>query len=369
MEMKGICTGILFLICFLVLLLPFKVKKVEENIEPFFLLMGIIALTVSHFLSGGMVGWSEETVKEAVLAPVSMHNLPIGIFQVVLIFGLVFYFFHEPLYRAINSAVKKIGFELFFLLFTIILGFCSSIISVIVSAVIIGEVFAAFDLRRDLLVKAVVIICFAVGLGAALTPLGEPLSTIAISKLSGPPYNASFTFLIHLLGIYIIPAVLAIAIFGAVYLKRLRRGEEKMTLKVAEYKETLRAVFWRAIKVYLFVAGLMLLGAGMKPIAVWYFSQIPPPGLYWVNTISAFLDNATLTAIEIEPSLSLLQIKSALMGLLIAGGMLIPGNIPNIVSAGRLGIKSTEWAKVGLPIGIALLIIFFLIIYMPCFQM
>ena len=36
--------------------------------------------------------------------------------------------------------------------------------------------------------------------------------------------------------------------------------------------------------------------------------------------------------------MSLTQILSIIMGLLIAGGMLIPGNIPNIVAAGRLKI-------------------------------
>lgn len=39
---------------------------------------------------------------------------------------------------------------------------------------------------------------------------------------------------------------------------------------------------------------------------------------------SAILDNATLAAAEIGPSLSEAQIKSALLGLLISGDMLIP---------------------------------------------
>ncbi len=29
--------------------------------------------------------------------------------------------------------------------------------------------------------------------------------------------------------------------------------------------------------------------------------------------------------------------------------MLIPGNIPNIISAGKLGITSKEWARLGVP--------------------
>jgi predicted cation transporter len=48
-----------------------------------------------------------------------------------------------------------------------------------------------------------------------------------------------------------------------------------------------------------------------------------------------------------------------MMGLLISGGMLIPGNIPNIVAASRLGISSREWAGHGLRIGALLLILCF----------
>ena len=49
------------------------------------------------------------------------------------------------------------------------------------------------------------------------------------------------------------------------------------------------------------------------------------------------------------------------MGLLVSGGMLIPGNIPNIVSACKLNIGSKEWAKLGVPLGFVVLIIYFII--------
>jgi predicted cation transporter len=78
--------------------------------------------------------------------------------------------------------------------------------------------------------------------------------------------------------------------------------------------------------------------------------------------ISAVLDNATLTAIEINAQMVLPKIVAVVMGLLIAGGMLIPGNIPNIVAAGRLKISMKEWAKLGIPIGIVMLLVFFVIL-------
>jgi predicted cation transporter len=52
------------------------------------------------------------------------------------------------------------------------------------------------------------------------------------------------------------------------------------------------------------------------------------------------------------------------MGLLLAGGMLIPGNIPNIISASKLNIKSKDWAILGIPIGLGLMVIFFIILKM-----
>jgi predicted cation transporter len=41
--------------------------------------------------------------------------------------------------------------------------------------------------------------------------------------------------------------------------------------------------------------------------------------------------------------------------LLISGGMLIPGNIPNIIAAHTLQIKSTEWARFGVPLGLVMM--------------
>lgn len=58
-------------------------------------------------------------------------------------------------------------------------------------------------------------------------------------------------------------------------------------------------------------------------------------------------------------SLTMNQQRAAFLGLLIGGGMLVPGNIPNIVAASRLGISSREWAAHGLSTGILLLILCF----------
>lgn len=200
-----------------------------------------------------------------------------------------------------------------------------------------------------------VIACFAVGLGAALTPIGEPLSTIVVKKL-----NEDFFYLIELVGEYIIPSVIILGIYSAIRVG----GVSVKEIEIPEYTETLRTVVVRAIRVYVFIAALVLLGEGFTPIIDWYISKIPPEIIYWVNMVSAILDNATLAAAEIGPQLTELQIKGALMGLIISGGMLIPGNIPNIVAAGRLRITMNEWAKIGVPLGLLMMSVFFVIIYL-----
>jgi predicted cation transporter len=370
MEQLMIVNILLVCIFIVVLVLPFKVKKVEENLEIFLFICGIAALSVSSFatLDGETFGWTNAIVVEALTAPVmitTVAGIPIGIVQIVLIVGLIIYFAHAQIQRVIQTLVNRV--PIYFLVFFLIcgLGLISSIISAILAAIILVEIVCALPLGRPEKIGVTVISCFSIGLGAVLTPLGEPLSTIAISKLSGDPYYAGFWFLFELLGIYVIPGVIAMGVLGVVFLKRQGIPTEKLECKLV--RESIRDVFIRAGKVYLFIMALVFLGAGFIPLILEYVIQIPAEGLFWVNIVSAILDNATLTAAEIGPQLSMIQIKSALMGLLIAGGMLIPGNIPNIVAAGKMGITSKEWARYGVPLGLALMFIYFLILFAPAY--
>jgi predicted cation transporter len=228
---------------------------------------------------------------------------------------------------------------------------------------VLVEMVCALPINRGDKISVTIVACFSIGLGAALTPLGEPLSTIATSRLSGPPYYAGFDFLFNLLGLYIIPGIIALGIVGVIIYHRSGLSEEALVCELR--RDTLAEVAIRAAKVYVFIMALIFLGEGFKPLIVQYVVSIPPAGLYWVNMISAVLDNATLTAAEISPVLSELQIRSALMGLIIAGGMLIPGNIPNIISAGKIGITSREWAKIGIPVGLVTMVIYFAAIFIP----
>ena len=194
----------------------------------------------------------------------------------------------------------------------------------------------------------------AIGLGAALTPIGEPLSTIATAKL-----HEDFWFLMRLLGPWIIPGIVLLGVWTA--FQPLRYAGESLT--EAKEQETYGGVVVRAVRVYLFVMALTLLGEGFKPVIDRFVIQLDARILYWINMVSAILDNATLTAAEISPEMTLIQVRAVLMGLLISGGMLIPGNIPNIISANKLGIRSRTWARWGVPLGLALLVLYFVILF------
>ena len=358
----------LFAIFCAVMILPFSVRKIEQNLEVFLFVCGVIALTISGFasLSGVTTGWNAAIVIEALTSPLniaSVAGIPIGIVQIVLVMGLLIYFFHHQLERAINGLVESFSLKVIVPLLIIVLGLVSSVISAILAAIILVEIINALPLAKEAKIEITVIACFSIGLGAGLTPLGEPLTTIVIAKLSGDPYNAGFLFLVDKVGIYLIPTVIVLGALGLIALKK--RKADETNLKCVVEREEVREVIFRAGKVYLFIMALVFLGEGFKPLILGYVVLIPPEAIYWVNMVSAVLDNATLAAAEISPVLSISQITSALMGLLIAGGMLIPGNIPNIIAAGKMGITSKEWAKIGIPLGLVLMSVFFCVLFIP----
>ena len=183
-----------------------------------------------------------------------------------------------------------------------------------------------------------------------MTPLGMPASTLVLAAL-----HADFFYLARLLGPFVIVGVILVAIPTLF----LREENGDSALELAPESDSFAPVLIRAGKVYIFIVGLVGLSAGLRPVADAYLRDLPGAFLFWLNTISAVVDNATLAAVEIGPALSVSQQRFAMMGLLISGGMLIPGNIPNIVAASRLGITSREWAGHGPRIGALLLILCF----------
>ncbi|MHC1686707.1 MAG: DUF1646 family protein [Methanothrix sp.] len=370
MQVTAIDIG-LFAIVLVVLLGPFLVKKIEHNLEAFLFVMGVLAVTIAGFENKDVlasigysheqiaeVGWNMKLIMEAIMEPVVK-----GIVPAVLIAGLIFHYGRDKAQSIMASILKKVSLKLIIFLIVVILGLASSIITAIIAALLLVELLNCMPLDRNTKINVVIIACFSIGLGAVLTPLGEPLSTIAITKLQGAPYYAGFFFLFNRLAIYIIPGIIAMGLLSIFFVGK--KGSETCE-KVEEVAETLMDVVMRAVKVYIFVMALLLLGGGMKIVIDKYLLTVPSQILYWVNMISAILDNATLTAAELSPAMEITQIQAVLMGLLISGGMLIPGNIPNIISANKLGITSKEWARLGVPLGLILMGLYFVwIFYIP----
>lgn len=329
------------IVVLLVLVLPFMIKTVEQNLEVFLFIMGLFAVLLSQ-------QWSTELLMKALKEPIIIS-------AAVFIFGFLFKVLKKNINSVIRSIQKYIPDQILFFLIVVILGLLSSIITAIIAALFLVELVNALKLDRKSEVSLTIISCFSIGLGAALTPIGEPLATIVISKL-----YADFWYLFRNFGLLIIPTIIALGLFAAFF---IRPNQASLGLISKQQEESLKEVIIRALKIYLFVMALTFLGTGLKPMIDRFVLGLASQLLYWINMISAILDNATLAAAEISDKMAINQIMAILMGLLISGGMLIPGNIPNIISASKLNIQSKEWARLGVPLGLIIMILFYLIIF------
>ena len=340
--------GIIFA---LVSILPFLIKRIEHNLEFFLLAMGLAAS-----IAGGVLSLE-------LLWEVMTSHLLYLITAAVLTAGLLFKLLNMAIRRAINAAIVFVPFKILIFGLIILLGLGASVITAIIASLLLVEIVSLLPISRGERIKLSVLACFSIGLGAALTPVGEPLSTIVVSKL-----HADFWFLFREIGPYIFPCIVGLGCLGAFFVKQgenLAEADNPVEeLEEIGETETYASVSIRALKVFLFIVALELLGAGFKPFIDTFMVRWDSRVLYWANTASAILDNATLAAAEISAKLTAEQIRAILMGLLISGGMLIPGNIPNIITAGRLKISSRDWAHLGVPIGLALMAIYFAILYL-----
>lgn len=333
---------LLSIIICLALFLPFTVHAVEKELEAFLFVLGILAVSITG-------AWSWELVGHA-------FTEPIEISLAVLITGLLFRKFRGAVTKFIEMIEDKIGLKPTIIVLVFGLSLLSSVITAIIAALVLCEIASTLRLSKRDTIHVIVMGCFAIGMGAVLTPLGEPLSTIVTSKLAGEPHNAGFFYLFNLLWEFILPGVLLFSVLAA------RIKEPQISSKRKVEAESIKDIALRAAKVFLFVMALVFFGKGLTPLAEISILKLPEWALYWANSISAILDNATLAAAEIVPNMTNKQIEFLLMALIVSGGFLIPGNIPNIICASKFKIKSKEWAKDALPVGIAVMLLYFIIL-------
>jgi predicted cation transporter len=325
----------------LVLALPFSVRQVEEELELFLLAMGALAVSLSG-------QWSTELLHHALTDPLPLAAAVLGA-------GILFRWLQPRLRYYAAAAQARWGERLFAAILVLGLGLLSAFVTAIIAALLLAELLVALRRPAGEQNKLAVLACFSIGLGSGLTPLGGPLASIATSRLSAEPYHAGFWFMANALG----PWALALMLGLALVAWSIPPGPRSKQAQ-AWAEETWSGLAWRGAKAYLFVAGLVLLGQGFAPAAERWLLTLPTGLLYWANLSSAVLDNATLAAAEVGPHVAPEKLKALLMGLMISGGMLIPGNVPNIVCASKLKLRAKDWARFGVPLGLALMLIAYL---------
>lgn len=341
-------TIILLIVLVVTAFAPLLIRKVEENLEPFLLAMGIIASLASGALT------------QHALIEIFSNKLLYIITAAVFIVSLLFRLFEDKIGTFNKFMLNHLPLKLIVFLLIVCLGLLSSVITAIVASLLLTEFISILPLECKNKVRVSIIGCFSIGLGAVLTPVGEPLSTIVITKL-----DERFTYLIGLIGAWVLAGILLLGLLSLFFVENNWRENfaENADLIFIPERETVPKIVTRAVKIFVFVVGLDLLGNGFKPLIDAYVIHWDNRLLYFTNVLSAILDNATLAAAEVSPSMTALQIKSVMMSLLVSGGMLITGNIPNIIAAGRLKISVKEWAKFGVPLGAVALAGYYLALF------
>lgn len=317
---------------------PIVLAPLERNLEAFFFVLGVIAA-----LLAGCLTWA--VVLKAATEPILISLMVVGA-------ALVFVRWRQAFDRIFGRIRGRLPQSVLTALAVFIIAAASALITSIVAALVLAEITGLLRLERAQQLNVVILGCFAIGLCSALTPMGGPLSTLAAGAL-----GLNFFGLFRLLAGYVMPAVVILSLLAGV----AARGGLDSAREPDEVRESLRDALLQGLKVFGFISGLVLIGEAFAPLAARYIPLLGGTGLYWGNTVSAALDNSTLVALEFH-HLSLAQARLALLSLLISGGMLIPGNIPNIVCAGILHILSYTWARIGVPLGVLLLGIYFALV-------
>ncbi len=347
MEISLFAQILLGLVVLNLLVWPLKSKWVENHLELFLLILGAAAVTIS-----GM--WSKEFIYDAL-------NSPINVAFIVLVVSIIFNYYSRYIFRVLFILFRFFEPKYSFAILVFLLGITSSVFSVTVAALVLAEVLQVVNLEREQTVKVTVYACYAIGLGAVLLPLAEPLGLVIYKELAAGPHQADFFFVLKHFFWWIVPGILLMAL-AAGY--TVRNANAQVELHIREDKEDTRSMLRRTWHIYLFVAALTLISTGLRPFADATIARLSGKILFWANSVSVIIDNATLAAIEVTPEVSIPNLMYMVIGLAAFGSMLVQGNLPNIVAAEKLGIKSREWARVAVPAGAVLMSGYFIALWM-----
>ena len=336
---------LLALVALNLLVWPLVSRWVESHLELFLLGVGAAAVTISG-------GWSVDFIYKTLQSPVNVAFI-------VLVVSVIFNNYSRYIFRVLFIFFKALEPKYSFALLIFALGVASSLVSVTVAALVLAEVLQVVHLERQKMVHITVFACYAIALGAVLTPLAEPMGLVINSALSGAPYHADFFFLFRHFSGWILPALVVLAVAAGYTARHAGAG---LQMYIREDKETYSSVLRRTWHIYMFVAALHLISTGLRPLAQSTITHLGGKVLFFANAVSVIIDNATLAAIEIVPTISPADLTYMVIGLAAFGSMLVQGNLPNIVAAEKLGIKSREWASIAVPTGLMLMMGYFIVL-------
>ncbi|MBP5403692.1 MAG: DUF1646 family protein [Elusimicrobiaceae bacterium] len=184
------------------LIMPLVSRWAESHLELFLLAIGAAAVTVSG-------GWNGALVHKTLATPVYVSFI-------VVVVSVIFNNYSRYIFRILFAFFRTLEPRYSFALLVLILGLISSLVSVTVAALILAEVLQVVNLEHNTTVKITVFACYAIGLGAVLTPLAEPMGLVINNALSGPPHHADFFFLLrHFFG-WISPAICGLAVAAVI---------------------------------------------------------------------------------------------------------------------------------------------------------
>ena len=304
MEISLLAKILLGLVVLNLLVWPLKSKWVENHLELFLLMVGAAAVTIS-----GM--WSKEFIYDAL-------NSPVNVAFIVLVVSIIFNYYSRYIFRVLFVLFRFFEPKYSFAILVFLLGITSSVFSVTVAALVLAEVLQVVNLEREQTVKVTVYACYAIGLGAVMLPLAEPLGLVIYKELAAGPHQADFFFVLKHFFWWIMPAISLMAL-AAGY--TVRNANAQVELHIREDKEDTRSMLRRTWHIYLFVAALTLISTGLRPFADATIARLSGKILFWANSVSVIIDNATLAAIEITPDVTIPNLMYMVIGLAAFGSM------------------------------------------------
>ena len=385
------------------IVLPIKVKVVDEQLGYFFLAIGGAMLWLSF--DQGIV-----TYEKGEFVQILMHGHSEGLHKIL---GepwmlLLFYFtlsliaivFHTQIENSVKAWANRMSPAAMIAIVTLTIGAMGSI-SVVVMATV-GRIF--FETLQNVTRKdytlSVILFSAAIGISALCSTVGEPLSLFIARNL-----GEGTEYLIRTFGGISAINVICLA-FASWYLaqnpkdlpettrmRMMREAEEAETrlyslrqsgeaidgdverelfeaiTSAEEYGEERRDfahnfdhLLHSTSKLFFFVIGLLLFGEAVKPLAAHVFGSLSPEAAFFGNSISAVADNALLGLLEVVKGMSQAVVYVLGISLALWGVGLVPGNVCNIVLKEGLHIPFGKWAKYGIPTAVGLAALNFILI-------